>query len=358
MKIGLVTDTHFGARNDTIAFSDYFFKFYDEVFFPYLEEHDIKTVIHLGDIVDRRKYINYNTLKLFRDDFVYRLGKMGIDTHVIIGNHDTYFKNTNEINSMDGLFTTLDGKYEPWIYSDPVVKTFDGLDILMLPWINQNNFEKSIKLIQESTAPVIMGHLEVKGFLMRLGSRSETGLPASLFERFDLVMTGHFHHKSNDGTVHYLGAPYEITWSDYNDPRGFHIFDTDTRELTYIQNPHRMFYKIFYDDTDKTFEEATKRDFSIYTGTHTKVVVQHKNNPYWFDIFLDGLYKADPHDVSIVENFDDVYVGEDDLSIDQAEDTLTILNHFVDNLETESDKSELKKLLHGLYSEAINMERE
>ena len=87
-KIVLLTDTHFGARNDSAIFREYFFKFYNELFFPFLEDNNIKTVVHLGDIVDRRKYINFNTLKSFRDDFVFRLGRMGIDTHIIIGNHD------------------------------------------------------------------------------------------------------------------------------------------------------------------------------------------------------------------------------------------------------------------------------
>ena len=73
MKIALLTDTHFGARNDSPAFSKYFFKFYDEVFFPYLKENNITTLIHLGDIVDRRKFINFKTSHDFRKNFMMRL---------------------------------------------------------------------------------------------------------------------------------------------------------------------------------------------------------------------------------------------------------------------------------------------
>ena len=58
MKIALITDTHWGARNDNVIFSNYFRKFYDNIFFPLLEERNIKTLLHLGDVVDRRKYIN------------------------------------------------------------------------------------------------------------------------------------------------------------------------------------------------------------------------------------------------------------------------------------------------------------
>ena len=64
MKIALLNDTHFGARNDSPAFLDYFMRFYNEIFFPYLKDNNIKTLIHLGDVVDRRKFINFKTSEI------------------------------------------------------------------------------------------------------------------------------------------------------------------------------------------------------------------------------------------------------------------------------------------------------
>ena len=358
MKIALITDTHFGARNDSAAFNDYFFKFYDEVFFPYLRDHEIKTLVHLGDIVDRRKFINYSTLRDFREKFVYRLGKEGIDTHVIIGNHDTYYKNTNEINSMTELFTSFDGHHEPWVYATPKEVDFDGLKILMIPWINDSTRAQTYDLLENTDAQIIMGHLEIVGFEMHKGFRNEHGIDASVFSKFDMVMSGHFHHKSDNGTVYYLGNPYEITWTDYQDPRGFHIFDTDTRQLDYIRNPFRMFHKIFYDDEGKTFEQVTDQDFSFYENTCVKVVVNNKTNPYWFDIMVDKLYKSNPYNVSIVEDFTETTIIEDDDLVDQAEDTMTILSKYIEGMELNGDKSNLKDLLDELYREAVTMDVE
>ena len=355
MKIALINDTHFGARNDSEAFNNYFFKFYDNVFFPYLEEHNIKTLVHLGDIVDRRKFINFNTLNSFREKFVYRLGRMGIDTHVIIGNHDTYWKNTNEINSMTELFTSFDGKYEPWVYAKPKEVDFDGLKVLMLPWVNKGNEELAKETLKTTDAQIIMGHLEVVGFEMYKGAPNEYGTDPAVFNKFDIVMSGHFHHKSDNGTIFYLGAPYEMTWSDYQDPRGFHIFDTDTRELEHIRNPYRMFHKIFYDDENKTFEEATQQEFSDYEETSVKVIVQNKTNPYWFDIVLDKLYKCNPLNVSIVEDFTDVSFEDEEGLVDQAEDTMTILNKYIESLELKGDKQTLQTLLYDLYNEALTL---
>ena len=357
MKIALINDTHFGARNDSVSFNDYFFKFYDDVFFPYLEEHDIKTLVHLGDIVDRRKFINFSTLRDFREKFVYRLGHMGIDTHVIVGNHDTYWKNTNEINSMKELFSSFDGVHEPWVYDMPKEVVFDELKILILPWINRANREQTANFIKNSDAQIIMGHLEVAGFEMHPGYANDYGIDASVFSKFDMVMSGHYHHKSDNGTIYYLGAPYEITWTDYQDPRGFHVFDTDTRDLEYIRNPHRMFHKIFYDDADKTFEEVANNDFSFYEGTCVKVVVQNKTNPYWFDLVLDRLEKSNPLNVSVVEDFTEIVFDEDAL-IDQAEDTMSILNKYIETTEMSGDKKALQELFQELYTEAVTMEVE
>jgi len=214
MKIALITDTHFGARNDNVIFSNYFRKFYDNVFFPRIEEYNIKACIHLGDVVDRRKYINFKTANDLRENFVDRLWKMGVDTHFIIGNHDIFYKNTNEINSMTELFSTSDGLYEPWVYSSPREVDFDGTKIIMMPWITSDNYTECMDAIKKTSSQIMMGHLEINGFLMNYNQVCDYGVDMNTFSKFDLVYSGHFHHKSTQGSITYLGNPYEITWAD------------------------------------------------------------------------------------------------------------------------------------------------
>ena len=211
-----------------------------------------------------------------------------------------------------------------------------------------------MKMIQNTSCQILMGHLEVKGFEQHTGSWNQEGLEARIFEKFDMVMSGHFHHKSDDGTVYYLGNPYEITWSDYKDTRGFHIFDTETRELEHIQNPYRMFHKVFYDDSEETFESLTGKDYSEYEGTYVKLVVQKKTNPFWFDSVMDKLYAANVSDLVVVENFSDFDVSDEDI-IDEAQDTLTILSKYVNTLNVEN-KTELDGLMRSLYNEALTVE--
>ena len=354
MKIALITDTHWGARGDSLTFLNYFRKFYDNIFFPYLEEHNIKTCIHLGDVVDRRKFINFKILNDLRTNFVERLWKLGVDTHIIIGNHDVFYKNTNELNSLQEIFTTSEGTVEPWMYSSPREVDFDGLGILMMPWICEENYGECMKAIQNTQCQVLMGHLEVTGFEQHIGSWNQEGLESDVFDKFDFAFSGHFHHKSDNGTVYYLGNPYEITWSDYKDPRGFHIFDTSTRHLEFIQNPYRMFHKIYYNDDDETFETITERDYNEYKNTYVKVVIQKKTNPFWFDTMLDKLYEVDVSDLVVVENFADFDISDDDI-IDEAQDTLTILSKHVDSLNVKN-KGELNILMRTLYNEALTVE--
>ena len=355
MRIALITDTHWGARNDSSSFMNYFSKFYDDVFFPYLKDHNIKTCIHLGDLVDRRKYINFRILKDLRENFVDRLWRMGVDTHIIIGNHDTFYKNTNKVNSVSELFSTYERECEPWMYDSPREVEFDGCKILMMPWICEENYDECLAAINKAKAQILMGHLSVKGFEMHRGAWNIEGLDSKVFEKFDIVYSGHFHHKSTQGNITYLGNPYEITWSDYQDPRGFHIFDTETRSLEFIENPFHMFYKIFYDDTNETLETISQKDYSEYEGAYVKVVVNKKNNPFVFDTMLDKIYAADAGDISVIENHSDLEMMDDPELVDEAEDTLTILNKYIGGLDV-SYKEDLNILMNSLYTEALSVE--
>ena len=287
MKIALLNDTHFGARNDSNIFDEYFYKFYDNVFFPYLKENNIKTLIHLGDIVDRRKFINYKIAHNFKHKFMDRLWQEKIDTHILIGNHDIYYRNTNKVNAVKSLCTAPDGENEPFIYEDPKVVEFDGLNILMMPWINPENESHCLEMLNTANADVCMGHFDLNGFRMMDAMVQKHGYDKSIVSRFEKTYSGHFHHKNDDGQVFYLGSQYEMTWSDYNNQKGFHVFDTETREVEFIKNPYTIFKKLVYDDTDKNYD---KFDITDYNQKFIKLVVANKRDHQMFDRLLDRLY--------------------------------------------------------------------
>ena len=349
MKAAIITDTHFGVRNDSQTFLNFFDKFYSNVFFPYLIDNNITTIFHLGDIVDRRKFINYVTLREFKRIFVQPCIDNKIKLNVIVGNHDIPYRNTNEVNALNELFGNEYDLID--IFSDVKDVEFDGCDITMLPWINNENYVESMQFIKNTKSQVLFGHLEIRGFEMYRGMKNPHGMEAALFDKFDLVCSGHFHHRDRNGNIYYLGNPYEITWSDYDDPRGFHILDSESLEFEFIQNPYNMFHKIYYDDS----KEMEKIDYDKLERTCVKVIVVRKTDFTKFDKIIDNLYNCNLVELKIIEDFsefEDEAVGEENINL---EDTMTLLSEYVDNIETELDKERLQNYLRTLYIEAQNI---
>lgn len=346
----MITDTHFGARSDSLPFDNFFRKFYHDIFFPTLAREHITTVLHLGDCFDRRKYINFNILKNCREYFFDELEQRGMVVHMLAGNHDTYFKNTNEVNSLDLLLNDYPNIVT---YDSPDTLELDNFSILMMPWICSDNYAECMDAIKNSTAPVLMGHLELAGFVMHKGMASEGGMDPKIFDKFDLVCSGHFHHRSRSKNIQYLGNPYELTWNDYDDPRGFHILDTATQELTFIENPYRMFVRYVYDDEKVDPDTISAAEFS---EKNVKLVVANKTDFYKFDQLIDRLYKQNLLELKIIEDFSEFEADALDDENLNVEDTMSMLNSFVDGIDTDADKSRIKTLMRELYVEAQNQE--
>lgn len=354
MKIAIITDTHWGVRNDHVAFLDNNKTFLDNTFFPYIEKNGIDTVLHLGDLVDRRKYININTARRLREDFLQPLTDRSLDVYMVAGNHDTYFKNTNEVNALREIASSY--PYIKIYDKVPELVTFDNLPILLIPWICDENRKESISRIQSSNAPIAAGHLEIQGFEMYRGSIVSHGDDRSLFDRFDMVLSGHYHHRSSDGTIFYLGSHGEFTWSDYDDPRGFHVLDTETRELTFIQNPYTMFKKVWYNDLDEDFLNADI-DYSQFKNSIVKVIVTNKDNPLWFDKFIENIEGETPVDMQIVEDHLNLALEDDADIVNEAESTLDIFKKYIEGVDSKSvNREKLEKKIVELYNEALSVE--
>ena len=344
MKIAIITDTHFGARKGSKHLHDYFELFYKNIFFPSLEAEGIDTIIHMGDVFDSRKSIDYYSLEWAKRVVFEPMKKYQV--HAITGNHDCYYKNTNEINSPELL---LNDYSNIKTYSKATDINIDGLDILLLPWISTDNFDESLFMMKKSKSKVVMGHLELNGFRAHRGHVMEDGMKIDAFNKFDKVYSGHYHTRSEDGRIFYLGNPYEMFWNDVNDPRGFTLFDTDTLEHTSINNPYKLFYNVYYEDTNHQLFNTTE-----YENKIVKVIVRKKSSPKEFQKFIDKLYRAGVQDLKIVENF--AIVENEDFDIDEDENTISILNRYIDEAEIEFDRGVVKGIFRDLYKQACEVE--
>ena len=346
MKIAVITDQHFGARKSSKFFHDYFRRFYDDIFFPYLKENKITTIVDMGDTFDNRRAIDLWAIDWAKENYFNRLRDMGVTIHTIIGNHDIYYRNTNTVNSVNLLLKEYDNVK---IYSEVEEVKLGRLKVLFVPWINRENEEQTLKVIQKSKSKVVMGHLELNGFRATRGHMMEDGMDISVYDKFEKVYSGHFHTRSTNGKVYYLGNPYEMFWNDVKDDRGFHIFDTETLEHSPINNPYRLFYNVYYEDTNYKLFNATE-----YKDKIVKVIVKKKTEQKEFDKFIDKLYAVGVHELKIVENFN--IHGNEDFEVEETENTISILNRYIDESEIECDKSIIKGILQKIYSQACEVE--
>ena len=346
MKIAIITDQHFGARKNSKLFHDYFLEFYENVFFPTLEKEGITTVIDMGDTFDSRKGIDFSALTWAKDHYFDRLRDMGITVHTIVGNHTAYYKNTNDINAIDLLLREYNNVK---IYAETTPIEVGGLSILLVPWINKENEEKSVAMIKKSQSPVCMGHLELNGFRATPGHMMEHGMDWEVFKKFNKTFSGHYHCRSNQDNIYYLGNPYEMFWNDVDDEnRGFHLFDTDTLDHTPVNNPYRLHKIIFYNDQDYQLFDARELENKI-----VKVVVRNKSDRVKFEKFIDKLYSVNVAELKIVENFG--LTDDKEFEAFESEDTLSILRRYVDESEIDLDKSRIQKMLQDTYQEACEL---
>ena len=347
MKIAIITDQHFGARKNSKLFHDYFLKFYEDIFFPTLIKEGITTIIDMGDTFDSRKGVDFVSLEWAKNNYFDKLEELGITVHTIIGNHTAYYKNTNDLTGV-GLFLREYDNVK--IYPEAEEVTIDKTKFLFVPWINPENQDKTFELIEESDSPCVMGHLELNGFMATRGHFMEHGMDSNIFDKFDKVYSGHYHMRSNKENIFYLGNPYEMYWNDVNDRnRGFHLFDTDTLEHIPVNNPYQLFHNLYYEDTPHQMLDITKYDQKIL-----KVIVRKKSDPKQFEKYIDKLYSSNLAELKIVENFD--FTEGEEFEADESEDTISLLNRYIQESEVDLDKSVITEILQDVYREACEVE--
>lgn len=344
--IAIINDTHFGARNDSPIFLEHFMEFWEKVFFPTIEDRGIKRIIHLGDFLDRRKYVNFYTLQQVRTRFLEPLKNMGVEMDITLGNHDVFFKNTNRLNSVIELFRNYPNIR---IHEQPTVLDLGDTQVGLVPWITKDNSEECLKFIASAPVRVLMGHFEVSGYEVLRGVEHHDGMDPALFKSYEAVYSGHFHCRHSRANIHYLGTQYQMTFADLNERKGFSIFHPRTGEMEFVENPIQIFHQIEYDDT--------KEDYNIlnckqYRNTFVRLLVKNKTRPIMFDNLLDRLNDAPAHSVSVTDQTEKEINSNTDV-VDMSKDTLTLICDEIDTLQGVQDPVRLKTLIREIYSESL-----
>lgn len=346
-KIAIITDLHWGCRNDLSIFYEYFNSFYTS-FIDYLLVDNINQVFILGDVLDRRKFVNFKTLSAAKKYMFDRFRDNNITVHLILGNHDIHYRESLELSSPLLVLNEYDNVI---VYDKPKVVTIDTTTISMIPWICKENEKEIVEFLSTQRTDLCFGHFEFANFPMYKGIDAPHGMETTLFEKFELVLSGHYHTRSRKDNIVYIGTPYEMNWQDYGDPKGFHTFDLNSRKLDFHQNPNKLFTKIIYDETN-----LIDLDPLDLRNCFVRVIVTNKNDYYVFDNFINKLYTKGCYEIKIIEDIMDMTEGDIGEEIN-LEDTLDVLDNYIDSVGLQSNDSQnLKKFMKTLYLEAINMD--
>lgn len=351
MKTALITDIHFCIRNGSPYYAERYRLFFENIFFPYIDKHNIKTILCLGDTFEDRKNLNILGLKAAREMFFDEALKRDVKIISILGNHDVFFRNTNETNSMDIIESSyknvyIVNEYEEFKFGDKIF----GL----MSWVNNENLDRNLERIKStSNADFLLMHAEIVGFEMTKGNVADKGFEQSLFGRFELVLSGHFHIKNKIGHIYYIGNPFQTNWDDYNSDRGFHVYDHDTNTFEFIKNTYENFDVIIYDDA----VNISTFNFDKYKDQKIKVLVNNvaglKQASYL--TFLENL-NTKVFEYTVVEINDESALIEDSTTALNMKSNTEMIKEYVNGLTMEdTEKSEVINIMLDLYNEAINL---
>ncbi len=336
----LLGDVHFGIKNHDKQIAEYQLNFFKNVLIPYINKHNITTVIQTGDWFDSRRAIRHATLQLIRSEIIPLL-KPNQTWYVLVGNHDLGMKESMHPNSVTEILSV----YPNFTVIDTAqTVTIDGINIDLIPWICQENKKNTYEFIKNSSSMYAVGHFELSGFLYYKGVAS-SGENAGFLGKYGQVWSGHFHTRSEHGNIKYIGTPYQLTHGDADDARGFEVFDTVTKTTEFIENPYTLYTKLYYDS--KTFDKSS---LDFYKNKHIKVVVVDRGSPAEFDQVISSLSDV-AYSIDVIDNFD-IVSSDSNLKIDVT-DTLKIISDYIDELsESAQVIKALKTIMNTLYSEA------
>ncbi|HET8689737.1 MAG TPA: metallophosphoesterase [Methanosarcina sp.] len=332
--IAILGDTHFGARNGSKQYHRYFAKFFKD-FFKYIDDFEIKDVIQLGDLFDVRKHVDTWVLDWCKETFIEECVSRKLNVYVCIGNHDIHYKETLEVNTPSLVLSEWPETFN--VIDKPTETTIDGKKFLLVPWITKTNKDAIEAAIKKTKAHYLCGHFEFNGFPMHKGSIAKSHHEHEGYSKFKKIFSGHYHTKSTKDNVIYTGTPYETTWIDSGDEKGFYVL-TDI-DIVFAKNQH-------------TFHEyITYPEVRNIESKFIRAIIEDTSDKKAIDKWKAKLIEFEPHDIKYTEKTQTTYASS--MNMTKIHSTEDLIFDFVDKTETNLDKQRLKTMMHSLYQMAM-----
>lgn len=354
MKIAVIGDIHINLGNGSEIFQRNFKSFCDNALFPTLKSRNIKTIFQTGDLFHNRRNTHSQGLQNAKECFFDKLVSNKMQLHMILGNHDIYFRESLQINTPELVLGEYIKSNHVHVYNKPTTVDFDGLPFDFIPWICEENNKDVFNFVNKTKSKYALGHLELTGFEMSKGHFCEHGMDYDLFKTYTTVYNGHFHRKSKDKNIVYVGNPTQDSWDAVDEIKGFHIFDTETKELEFIENPYNLFERIEYDDTKKL-------PLVDVEDKYVKVIVKTSTDNKKLENYVESLFLQNPVDVKVIENMTVESALEVDLTLEQLEsegmDTVTFVTNYTVNSNNDLTTYQ-KDLIKSTYKTLFEQSKE
>jgi hypothetical protein len=374
MSVLFLADPHLGTSNHNKEVFKAHLEFFEQQLFPYVLQNKIKNVVICGDFYDNRNVVDIFILQETKERFFKWFADNNVSLHLTVGNHCTYFKDTNKYN----IYTAagIDKLTNIYVYHDVTNVIIDRKIFSFVPWQVENK-----PVILNKEVDVVVGHFPAIGFPMTKGIDCKDGIDISSFKEYPLVVSGHFHIQKRIGNFQMLGNPYQKDWGDFGESKGFWVFEND--KLTLIENevsPKHI--KIFYkEDGDRVVLETkglgindvwcVSDDKKLYSyllklceKNHIRFILLSKARQKKIDkIYNDilnaslGLNKIEMVDaVDVIESCD---FSSMENEIKEDSDVVGNMQLYTDSvtLNPSLDKDKLSLLFGEIYKEAVLMEK-
>jgi len=225
-KVNIVGDLHLGIKNNSVEWLDIQKDFLLNVLMKSIDhdfDQDRDILILEGDIFHSRESINVRIQNEAFSIFRKLAEKFKRGIYIILGNHDVYYKDKTEVNSLKSLSYLANNIH---IFEKPEVLTInDAHSFLMLPWIEDVSRLSSVVNDYRNLGHYIVCHADIKGLRFNKWTQVEHGLEVDALSTYRRVYGGHIHHRQTVKNVVYTGTPYQMDRGDAGNTKGFYQLD-------------------------------------------------------------------------------------------------------------------------------------
>ena len=345
VKTLIVGDTHFGMRGGNETFLNISYQFVDFLKKVILD-NDVQRVIVLGDVFDSRVSIIVKVISIVNSLFKF-LEDRNIETYVILGNHDIYYRKNKTVTSLEMLENFSNVRVIRGIEEH----TIDGEKCIFVPWLtNQEENDKLIDTLKNNTYTFCFSHLPIQTLRMNETQKEYAGFEPDIMKSVTRVYNGHFHVRQELGNILCIGSPFQITWNDYNNKKGVYIIDFETKQEKFIENVDSPCHvKVNYPD-------YTDDDILLTKNAFVRVYINELKE--WKDVqkVLEKIELCHPLSLNIINQYENM--DEDIQSNESLENIIDVIGDYIEQKKfTDNiDKGELLNRIKTIYNKVTKIE--